>query len=236
MLAVMRGPANKRLVKLATALWVVAVLGAAQASSAFAAAVTGDVQWFTGALPGVALVGPETVGAAQVGAAKLKTATYEFTWTGTECVECTINNVGGKAVGAGKLKFNGVAVVKPAGCAGPAAITTKALTLEPDWMIEKTNYWKITPAAGPATAFATIEITGCPQEGIVIPKGTAFFQTANATEVQALEQSATSSEAINTAASGAAGALHIGAEAAELGLTAKFKMTGAKAGEVFGTH
>ncbi len=225
-----------RLKKLGAVLLVVAALGAALASSAFAAAATEDVQWFTGALPGAVLAAPETIGTSQVGAAKLKTATYEFNWTGVECVGCTIENAAGKAVGAGKLKFTGVTVAKPAGCAVPATITTKALSLEPDWMIGNVNYWKFTPTAGAATAFATFEITGCPQEAVVITKGLAFFQTANATKTQAIEQEATSSEAINTAASGAVGALHVGAEEAELGTSLKFKMTGAKVGEKYGTH
>src|SRR6185503_11540602 len=96
---------------------------------------TEDVKWFTGAAGAAELVGVEGVSTSQVGAASLKTGGYELKWTGTECVECKIENAGGTAVGSGKLKFTGVTVAEPAGCSAPATITTKALSLQADWMI-----------------------------------------------------------------------------------------------------
>lgn len=225
----------RRIKTLGAAAMVLTALCSLFAGSASAAAVTEDVKWFTGAGGAVELAAAENVSASQVGPASFHTNGYEITWTGTECVGCKIEIVGGTAVGSGRLKFNGVTVTEPAGCSAPAAITTNALSLQADWMGGATNYWKFTPTAGAATAFATIEITGCPQEAVLVPKGIVFFQTANATKVQAVEQEMTTSEAINTAASGAAKALHVGANAGELTLTLKFKMNRVPA-EAFGTH
>lgn len=232
----MKRIATKRLGTRVTAITLVAVFAAVQASSAFGAATTEDVQWFTGAFPGVALAGTESISASQVGAGKLKTTAYEFTYTGVKCVECKIKNSGTKAVGTGALDFTGLTVARPAGCISPTSITTQALTLEPDWMVGTTDYWKFTPTTGPTTTFVQFEMTGCPMAANIIAKGVVFFQAANVTGVQVVEQGATSSEAIDTAASGAAGALKLNSEPAELGLTANFKLSGAKAGEKFGTH
>jgi hypothetical protein len=228
-----------RLKKLGTALVVVAALGAVLASSAFAAATTTDVQWYTGASPGTVLSGSETIAATQVGTstftAHVSGTAYELKATGINCVNCKIENSGGTAIGSGELEFTGVTVVQPVGCTTPSTFKTKPLSVTADWMIGTVNYVKFVPTAGPTTAFATINITG-PCATTLVPKGTVFVQSANATGTQAVEQQVSSSEAINTAAGGVAGTLHVGTEFAALTGTVKFKMSGAKAGVAFGTH
>lgn len=228
----------RRLKKLGAALVVVAALGAVLASSALAAAVTQDVEWFTGAGPGVRLAAPEGVSAALTGTATFDTTVggtrYTFQASGVGCVGCEIGNVGGVAVGIGKLQFEQLSVVQPAGC--NVAYFPKELSIEADWMKgvgEEPNYWKFTPTAGEGTAFAKIEFAGCPQEVIFFPKGTVFFRTANATEVQVVAQEVSSSEAINAAAGGS---LHVGPESAVLTAAVQFKMSGKRKGEAFGTH
>jgi hypothetical protein len=236
-----------RLKKLGAALGVVAALGAVLASNALAKAITQDVKWYTGAGLAKELGGAETLGAEAVAAGTFSTKVgvneIELEWTGVECVECTIQNAGGAAIGSGKLKFTGVKVVKPAGCAVAATLTTKALSLQADWMEEnptthlpeEPNYWKFAPTAGEETAFVTFELTGmgCALAGTFIPKGTLFVRSANATNTAAVAQETVSSAAINA---GAGGTLHVGTEPAVLTGRIKFKLSGALAGEVFGTH
>ena len=228
-----------RLKKLGAALVVVAALGAVLASSAFAAATTTDVKWYTGAAPGTELSGSATAASEQVGASSFKTTVageaIELSSTNIECVECKIENSGGTAVGSGKLKFTGVTVSKPAGCSVASTITTKALKVKADYMISSVDYILFEPEAGAETGFATVELTGasCPIKTAIIPKGTVFVEAANATGTQAVEQEVASSEAINSTAGGS---LHVGTETASLTGHAKFKLTGANAGVAFGTH
>jgi hypothetical protein len=228
-----------RLGKLATALAVISALTAFFAGNALAAAVTEDVKWFTGAAPGVVLAGAPGLNAAQVEKLTFETEVAAkkviLHSTGTECVGCKIENLGGVAVGSGALKFTGVTVEKPEKCATAATLTTKALVLKADWMAAagvEPNYWLFEPAAGAVAAFMTFELTGaeCPLAAPIVPKGTIFFKTANATGVNSAEQKASSSAAINTAAGGT---LHVGTEAASLTTTTKFTLA---TGEEFGTH
>ena len=224
--------------KLGAVLVVVAALGAMLASSAFAAATTTDVKWYTGAAPGTELSGSETVSAEQLGVATFKTtvAATEIVIkaTGVECVECKIENSAGKAVGSGKLKFLGVTVEKPAGCSVASTITTKALSIQADWMIGATNYVKFFPTAGEEAGFATIELTGasCAIKTAIIPKGSVFTQSVNPTGTLASPQQIASSATINSTAGGS---LHVGTETASLTAETKFKLSGAKAGQTFGT-
>jgi hypothetical protein len=229
-----------RLKKLGAVLVVVAALGAVLASSALAAGVTQDVKWYTGASPGTELSGSETIGITQVGTASLTTEigtiVYTLDWTEVECVGCKIENSGGVAVGSGKLKFEEVSVLKPAGCSVAATIETRPLLVQVDWMAaasSEPNYVKLTPAAGEATEWATIEITGCALETTILLKGSAFGQTQNATGTEAVEQEVRFSDAINKAAGGT---LHVGSKSAVLAASVQFEMSGAKAGTAFGTH
>jgi hypothetical protein len=226
-----------RLKKLGAALFVVAALAALLASSAFAAATTTDVKWYAGAAPGTELSGSETVSATPVGTGTFTTTVggtaYELTSTGVECVSCKIENSGGTAVGSGQLKFTGVTVAKPAGCSVAATITTKALSIQADWMIGAVDYVKFTPTAGETTALATIEITGCALATTIVPKGTVFFQSVNSTGILAPTQQIKTSATINSTAGGS---LHVGTESATLTDEARFKLSGTKAGQGFGTN
>jgi hypothetical protein len=224
-----------RLKKLGAALVVVAALGAVLASSAFAAATTTDVKWYTGASPGTELVGSQTATAAQVGTGtfttKVSGTEIVLHATGTECIECKIENSGGVAIGTGKLKFTGVTVEKPAKCTTVTSIETKALSVTADWMIGETDYIKFVPAKGEETEFAQFSLTGaeCALKTTIIPKGSVFVQAVNKTGVQAATQRVNSSGTINSTAGGN---LHVGTEAATLEATADFSI----GGTAFGTH
>jgi len=245
-----------RLKKLGAALVVVAALGAVLASSAFAVttAMTKDVKWFTGASPGTELAASETISAVAVGNGTFETETalgkYKLEAEEVECVGCKIENSGGVAVGSGKLKFKKVKVVEPAGCSVASEIETAALSVTADWMGSKevenpkesgkfetvetaTNYIKFTPTAGETKEFATVAITGCALATSLVPKGSVFVESQNATSTQAVEQEVHSSKAINAAAGGK---LTVGTKEAILKANAKFKMSGGKAGTAFGTH
>ena len=228
-----------RLKKLGAALVVVAALGAVLASSAFAAATTTDVQWYTGSGSGTLLSGSKTATSEQVGSATFATTVsgeaVVLHSTGINCEGCTIENSGSTAVGSGKLKFTGVTVEKPTGCSVASTIETNALSVQADWMIGTDNYIKFVPTAGEEKGFATVTLTGasCPIATSIIPKGSVFVQSANATGVQAVSQTVSSSKAINETAGGS---LHVGTEAAWLEGSAAFSLTGEGAGLAFGTH
>jgi len=228
-----------RLKKLGAALVVVAALGAVLASSAFAAAVTTDVKWYTGASPGTELTkkAPVTSVITEEGTftTTVSGQAVELHSTGIECIECNIANEEGHAMGHGKLKFTGVTVAKPPNCTTTASITTKELVITPDYMIGTVDYVLFEPAAGPETGFASFELSGvgCPLSTTIIPKGTVFVKAANTTGTQAVEQEVSSSAAINAEAGGT---LHVGTEAAALKGAAKFHLTGEFEGVAFGTH
>lgn len=225
-----------RLKKLGVAMVVVTALFAVLASSAFAAAVTQDVVWYTGPQGSeTELSGSATATSEQVGESTFATTVageaIELHSTNIECIECSIENSGGTAVGSGKLKLTGVTVSKPVSCSTSSTITTKALSVKADYMIENTDYILFEPTAGSETGFATIELTGasCPIKTAIIPKGTLFVAAANATETQATSQEVSSSAAINSTAGGS---LHVGTESASLTGKARFKLS---SGAAFGT-
>jgi len=242
-----------RLKKLGAALVVAAAIGAVLASNAFAVttAMTKDVQWYTGASPGTLLSGSQAMKVRAVGAGTFTThvagVKYVLESKKVSCVGCKIENSGGVAVGSGKLKFEEVSVEEPAGCSVASTIETNELSVTADWMGSKevenpvgskkfetvetaTNYIKFVPTKGETTAFATVEITGCASATSIVPKGTVFVESANATSTQAVEQEVKSSEAINAAAGGT---LHVGTESAVLSASAIFETS---TGVPFGTH
>jgi hypothetical protein len=228
-----------RLKKLGAALVVVAALGAGLASSALAAAVTEDVKWYTGASPGTELSGSEMITFAAGGGTfttEVGTTKYELNLTGIECVFCKIENSGGKAVGSGQLQFSGITVLKPLGCTAPLFVTTKALSLQAEWMWfsgSEPNYIKFMPTLGEGTEFAKFVITGCALETTLVLKGSLFVESTNATGTQEVEHELRSSEAINAAAGGN---LHVGTKNAVLAGSTRFWMNGAKFETAFGTH
>ncbi len=226
-----------RLKRLATASLLFAALGAILASSAFAAATTTDVKWYIGSGSGKELSGTATAKAEQLSPESTFTTTVsgtavELHSTKVECEACTIENSGGTAVGTGKLKFTGVTVAKPSGCSVASTLTTKSLKVKADYMISTTNYILFEPSAGAETALFTAELTGekCALKTAITPKGTVFLQAANATGTQAVAQEVCTTGPINTEAGGS---LHVGTEAATLGLGVKFTLS---TGEQFGTH
>jgi hypothetical protein len=227
-----------RLKKLGAALVVVAALGAVLASGALAAATTSDATWRTGA-SGTVLSGSAGIASEQVGESTFATTVsgqaVELHSTNIECEGCTIENSGGTAVGAGKLVFTGVTVAKPAGCSVASTITTKALKVKADYMIETQNYILFEPSAGTETGFATIELTGlsCPIGAAIVPKGTLFTQSTWRTGFYTDEQEVESSSLDNGIAGGS---LHVGTEAATLTGRVAFMLTGIYRKEAFGTH
>ena len=224
-----------RLKKLGTALVVVAALGAVLANSAFAAATTTDVKWYTGASPGTELSGSKTLTASEegIGSFETKVSGTQITlhMTGTECIECKIENSGGVAVGSGKLKFTGVTVQTPAKCSTSTSIETKALSLTADWMIEPFSYIKFVPTKGEEAEFAQFTLTGteCPLKTTVIPKGTVFFLNINQTGNQEATQHVNTTITVNNEAGGT---LHVGTEAGMLAVTLNLSI----GGTAFGTH
>jgi hypothetical protein len=225
----------KRLVIVLIAVWTVGVV---VVSAASAAAVTEDVQWYTGSTSSsTLLVGSESI--SSTGSGELITDIGEtplvFKATGVECLECTISNEGGKAVGFGRRRFTGVTVVSPSTCSVPGGVVTSLrLRMEADYMIGSTTYVKITPASG--TTFATITLTSgsgaCPITGSYITTGSLFAKDNNATNVFAVTQSGVSSGAINKEAGGE---LKFGSKPAELNGTASFAFSGSRKGTAFAT-
>jgi hypothetical protein len=192
--------------KLGAAIFVAAVLSVVLASSALAAAVTEDVKWYTGEAPGTELTGAETISAEAVGTTTFTTEVgetkYKLEATGVKCVECKIEN-SAAAVGSGKLTFTGVKVLEPAGCSVASELTTTALSVSADWMAAaktEPNYWKFTPTKGETTAFATIEVTGCPLSTTIVPKGSLGFQDKNSTGTGSVFIQLSTSGAIQAAA------------------------------------
>lgn len=221
--------------KTGAALLAVAAIGAALASSAFAAATTTDVKWYVGPSPG------EELGvfgeALSVEAEENWTLAFPLAgievaveWGSISVVEGRITNAEGKASGFAKLKLGGVKLTKPepAKCSVASSITTKTITFQPDWMIGSTDYWRF----GEESELLSFEIMGaeCPLSTKVILKGSVFMQTTNSTGTQAVTQPVKSSAEINATAGGK---LRVGSETASLKGSAKFKLAG---GQAFGTH
>jgi hypothetical protein len=212
-----------RLKKLGAALVVVAALGAILASSAFATASTADAHWFTNLQN--PMTGSRTMNAEAVGTGTFRTESeggtkYAVQSKKITCVECKIENVGGVAVGSGKLRFEELSVLEPAGCSVTSPITTNALSVTADYMEgTTTNYIKFVPTKGETTAFATVPITGCALETNLIPKGNVYVRTVNPTKKLAFKQEVESSALINSTAGGS---LKVGSKVASLEAKAKF--------------
>jgi hypothetical protein len=214
------------------------------ASSAFAVAEEEAATWRTGE-SGTALTGSETV--SSTGSGELVTTVGEtplvLKSTGMECIECKIENSGGKAVGSGKLKFTGVTVSTPATCAvSGGAVTTLALTFT--WFYMGTwhpagggsfRWWWLWIHPNSGTTFATVTLKegsgSCPLAGSYIVSGNVFAHPTNETGAYAKEQTVTSSGTLNAEGGGE---LKFGTKNAELNGTGTFALSGAKKGSVFG--
>ncbi len=230
-----------RIKKLGAALVVVVALGAVLANSSFAGAVTNDIFWKSKTVVGNTIIGvPVPIASRQLSA----TAVFEthsggfalkLSGTGISCVECTIENSGGSAIGHGKLRFTGVTVVEPSTCSVASTLTTNELKLLNSYRIGTARYILFEPSTGPENGFITMSLAGasCPIKTAIIPKGTVFVKAQNAAGVYAVEQQVNSSPAINSAAGGT---LHVGEESASLTGEVAFDLIGEHEGQEFGSE
>ena len=226
--------------KLGVALLAVFALGAIMASSAFAEnefSATGG-QWYTETEPGVfkklevGVTDDLTVtgGAASL-VSEIGTKPIKFTSTGVTGTECSaVNNTTTSAtIDCKALVFTGVSVSggAAAGCSTPTTITSKELTGVLGMNKAGTlATLKITPKAGEAAAFATVELTGtCAIAGLYKLTGTIFAQAINATGIFATTQGLSFSEAIQESA-GTATSLKFGENSAILTGTVKDALEG----------
>ena len=233
--------------KLALGFVVVFASSAIAASSAVAAVQTQAAEWYTGAAPGVTLVGDTAVTAELPSEGKFTLAgtiggvAVEVRATGVECVGCQITNeevtekAGKVAIADGQFRFNGVTVVNPAGCvvhtagvAGNGTILTKPLKIHADWMdtnaANQHAFLSIFPTTG--AVFASLQFTDnpvCPIAGAFNVTGSLFGESENNTGVQAVAQPVVFSAAVQTT-TGAA--LKLAGNPATLTGTAIFKNDG----------
>jgi hypothetical protein len=232
--------------KFGTALVVILALGAVMASSAFAAAEEKAAPWqvFKEIKEEKEVFAPlaESETVSSTGSGELVTTVGEtplvLKSTGLECLECKIENSGGKSIGTGKLKFTGVTVSSPATCAvSGGAVTTLALKVNAGFMggAGSGNTVLFQPSSG--STFATVTLKegsgSCPLSGSYIVSGKVFVRSNNSTGTYAVSQTVTSSGAINAEGGGE---LKFGSKAAELNGTGTFSLSGKRSGQKFGTH
>jgi hypothetical protein len=203
------------------------------ASTALAAAVTEDVQWYTAG--GTLLSGSETVGPSGELVTEIAGTKLRLTANGVECLSCVIENSGGVAVGHGKVRLTGVTVTQPATCAVEGgAVTTNATNVKPDYMIGSSSFVKFEPTEG--TSFATLKLikgTGsCALSGTYSVTGSAFAKADNTTGTFSVSQIFSTSGAINAEAGGE---LLLGSKKVEVTGAIPISMTGARAGTTFAT-
>jgi hypothetical protein len=230
--------------RLGMALAILLAVSAALVGNASAAAVTEDVQWYTGTSPGTLLTGEEAVTTSGSGEFKSEIGTTKLALkaTGLECVECKILNESGKAEGRGKLRFTGVTVVTPSACAvkSGAGVTgqviTEPLRITPDYAVLVDTYMKFEPEPE-KTVFAKFELVKgsgtCPISGPESVTGTEFGRMTFAKGTQTTPQRVTVNGSDNLEAGGE---LRLGARKAELEGSADFSLSGAKLGMAFGIH
>ncbi len=212
--------------KLGMALLAVVVLGAIMANSAFA-----ENSFVAG---GSWVVGGTKLAEGEANAKALTTEANEASTLTTtvaktplvlssskiNCLTCAIQNSGvTTAVINGKLKFEEVKVVEPAGCSVTGgAIESKALVATLGMGGTGTGATlKFVPKAGETTAFALVELEGasCPISGLYKVTGSQFGESANATKSFAETQEVITSAAIQASA-GTPGSLKFGENPATL--------------------
>ena len=228
--------------KIGVALLAVFVMGAIVANSAYAEneySGTGG-QWYTEIEPNVFRRMPvgETDDVTVSGGASFLTSTtaskpIKLSSTGVTGTECSAINptTTTATLDCKALVFSGVTISGEAatGCSIPSTITSKELTGVLGMNKAGTlATLKITPKAGEAAAFATIELTGtCANAGLYKVTGTIFAQSTNATGVFAKTQKVTVSEAIQKSA-GTATSLKFGENAAFINGSIDITGTGGK--------
>jgi hypothetical protein len=219
------------------ALVAVLAIAAVTASSALAAATTTDVQWN---VAGKIITSPQKVTSS--GSGTLRTTIgatnhpVTLTASGISCIECTIKNEGGTAIGTGYRTFDGVKVTEPAHCKVLGeSVKTNLLEFSADWMIGTVDYIKIVPETGSIFAQVSIETDGtgsCTVSGKYNTTGVIFVKTNNATKTFVAKQEVTASQAINEEASGLTEPLKLEGHKAELSGTVAFEAEG----KAFGTE
>jgi hypothetical protein len=155
-----------KLLKLGATLLAILALGSVAASGAMAENLYEDTEsaWYTGTSPGTKLTGTKVLKASANTAITLSTTVAEipvkYQATGIECVSCTIENSGSRALAHGKLKFTGLTVVEPASCSTPSSSETTALTMKVGMEKGSSTVAAIeaTPTSG--TTLSTMELTG----------------------------------------------------------------------------
>ena len=232
--------------KLGVAMITLLACAALTASGALAAAVTTDATWLVGS-SGTVLSGSETVSATGTNSLvwHIGTTPFELSSTGLNCLSCTIQNTAGTAVGSGSLEFTGVTAKSSPACAArnvggtTGIIKTNALEIKADYMIGTSNYILFKPV-GSSTLFFELELLkgsgSCSLAGKYKVTGEVFVKSVNGTGVYEATQKVESSRAINEEASGKTEPLQFGGVAAVLNGSATFALSGARKGEVFGTH
>jgi hypothetical protein len=216
--------------KFGIALVAIVVLGAIVANSAFAAneyKETGGA-WYVGGSK-LAEGTTKALTTTQVGTSSLDTVvagtTLNITWTGTNCLGCTIKNTGTTATADVQYEYTGVSVTEPANCSTTSTLQTVALTTVVGMNTGGTvGTHKLTPQSGTSIMTITLSGTNCPIAGTYKVFGTIFSKTTNATGVFATEQEDTTSKAIQEAA-GTSTSLKFGENAAVLTSSVKSKLS-----------
>jgi hypothetical protein len=190
--------------KLGVALLVVFALSAVSADSVLATAVESTGSWSEGGTPlkepvGVLCDLPVNPPSGTL-VTTVEATAVELKWTGLTCPESQLYNESSKAKAKATLKFSGVTVVKPAGCAvSGGSITTAALAGQV-FMEGSKALLRYAPASG--STFATFKIGECAIAGSYTVKGSEFGEMANPTGVVESSQVLKFSGAINSAAGG----------------------------------
>jgi hypothetical protein len=206
--------------KIGFAVVVALLLSALSASWAHAEAG----QWN---VAGEALSGAASVATEKSGSTALELSVPELgiklTAAGAECVECTIEN-DGTAHSAGKLRFTGVTVSEPEGCAVASTLTTNSLEDEVITSGEQV-YDKFTPASG--ETLITVKLSECAFAGKYKLVGTLAGRSPGATGEEWVNQQLT----FNGSTAGAE--LTFGGKPAVVMGETSSHLTGAYEGEAF---
>lgn len=159
--------------------------------------------WFTGTYPGTKLVGTRAVNLQLVGntlryATSVAGTALEFSASGVECANCTIENRPGtgenvgntEAVFSGQLVLTGMKSIQPASCTMSPTLETKSLTgVMGGLKGSKTEAtFRIYPTTGATWASYTLAGASCPIAGTYKFTGGALGELKNAMRVSSKKQ------------------------------------------------
>lgn len=200
--------------KLGVAMLAALVLSAVVAGTSQAAMwnASGTGTWASGnTTPAWAKVGAK----GNTLTSKILGSPFKITSSAISAEEGKITQSGSSALLTGKLVFEGLTVVEPAGCKTTETIKSTALIgtaqMGNTEATTENVYVRIAPASG--EVIATIPLSGCAAAGSYQVKGVDYIKAVNPTGTAAEWQEAVSSGAIN---SSQGGALTLGKEAATL--------------------